>query len=486
MDESTNASTGVSADASTSAGMDARRDTMANDAPSTVGALRAAFERGLTRPLSFRKTQLLALKHMLAVGEDELLAAMRADLGKPAVEARLTDLGVVGAEIDVLVSHLESWARPERVGIPLALQPGHATIIREPLGVALVIAPWNYPVQLLLVPMAAAIAAGNCVVGKPSEIAPATSAALARLVRRHLDHRAVSIVEGGPAETQALLAQPFDTIFYTGNGRVGRIVMEAAARHLTPVTLELGGKSPALVDADADIEVAARRIAWGKFLNAGQTCVAPDYVLVHERVEHELVEALRRTVAAFYGSDPKASADYARIVNDCHFERLTGLLAATSGSVVLGGEHDKSERYLAPTVVSGVSEDDALMDEEIFGPILPVLRVAGMDEAVGFVASRPRPLALYVFSSSKATVDRVLCRTSSGSVGVNLTLQQVAVPHLPFGGVGASGMGAYHGRQGFETFSHRRAVLAKPTRVDPPVQYPPYTKLKGWLLKKML
>ncbi|MDA8313474.1 MAG: aldehyde dehydrogenase family protein [Actinomycetota bacterium] len=460
--------------------------TTVHDAPSVVAALRATFDAGLTRPLSWRRQQLLALKRMLADGEDELLAAMRADLGKPAVEARLTDLSFVDAEIDVMLRHLESWARPERAGVPLAQQPGRATIIREPLGVALVVAPWNYPVQLLLVPMAAALAAGNCVVGKPSEIAAATSAAIARLVPRHLDDRAVSIIEGGPDETRALLEQRFDTIFYTGNGRVGRIVMEAAAKHLTPVTLELGGKSPVLVGADADLDVAARRIAWGKFLNAGQTCVAPDYVLVDERVEPALVDALRRTIGTFYGSDPQRSGDYARIVSDRHFERLTGLLAATSGTVVLGGEHDKTERYLAPTVVTGVSGDDPLMDDEIFGPILPVLRVAGMEEAVKFVSSRPKPLALYVFSSSNDTVDLVVSRTSSGSVGVNLTLQQVAVPQLPFGGVGQSGMGAYHGRQGFETFSHRRAVLAKPTRVDPPVQYPPYTKLKGWLLKKML
>ena len=461
-------------------------ETMVHDASSTVAALRGTFEGGLTRPLDWRREQLLAFKRMLEDGEEELLAAMRADLGKPAVEARLTDLSFVAAEIDVMLRHLEAWSRPERVGMPLAQQPGHATIVREPLGVALVIAPWNYPVQLLLVPMAAAIAAGNCVVGKPSEISPATSAAIARLVRRHLDARGVAIVEGGPEETQSLLEQRFDTIFYTGNGRVGRIVMEAAAKHLTPVTLELGGKSPVLVDADADLEVAARRIAWGKFLNAGQTCVAPDYVLVHERVESRLVDALRRTLGTFYGPDPRTSNDYARIVNDRHFERLAGLLAATSGAVVIGGEQDKAERYLAPTVVTGVPPDDPLMDDELFGPVLPVLRVADMDEAVKYVASRPKPLALYVFSSSKDTVDRVLASTSSGSVGVNLTVQQVAIPALPFGGVGASGMGAYHGRQGFETFSHRRAVLSKPTRIDPPVQYPPYTKLKEWILKKML
>ena len=456
------------------------------DATSTVAALRRAFEGGLTRPLEWRRAQLIALKDLLRHGEDALIDAMRVDLGKPVVEIRLTDLSFVAAEIGVMLRHLDAWSRPERVRVPLAQQPGHATIVREPFGVALVIAPWNYPVHLLLLPMAAAIAAGNCVVGKPSEVSPRTSAALATLARRYLDPRAVAIVEGGPEETRQLLEQRFDKIFYTGNARIGHIVMEAAARHLTPVTLELGGKCPALVDADADIDVAARRIAWGKFLNAGQTCVAPDYALVHERVERTFVDALARTLRRFYGDDPKRSPDYARIVNQQHVERLSRLLAATSGTIACGGEHDRAQRYLAPTVVTRVPPDDPLMDEEIFGPILPVLRVKEMDEAVGYVSSRAKPLALYVFSSSKKTVDRILSGTSSGSVGVNLTVQQLAIPELPFGGVGESGMGAYHGRHGFETFSHRRAVFSKPTRVDPPVQYPPYTKIKEWILKKML
>jgi len=476
--------TGGATSPATAAGSTAA--STAHDAASVVARLRGAFEAGLTGPLQWRKEQLRAIRRLVTEGEAELLEAMRADLGKPAVEGRLTDLSFVAAEVDVMLRHLDAWARPERVGIPVAQLPGHARIVREPLGVVLVIAPWNYPVQLLLVPMAAAIAAGNCVVGKPSEISSATSAALARLATRHLDPRAVALVEGGPEETRALLEERFDSIFYTGNGRVGRVVMEAAARHLTPVTLELGGKSPVLVDADADIGVAARRIAWGKFLNAGQTCVAPDYVLVHEKAEAPLVDALVRTLGAFYGSEPKASPDYARIVSDRHFERLAGLLAATSAKVVVGGDHDEAERYVAPTVVTEVAPDDPLMDDEIFGPVLPVLRVRDMDEAVRFVSSRPKPLALYVFSSSKATVDRVLAGTSSGSVGVNVTVQQVAVPDLPFGGVGPSGTGAYHGRQGFENFSHRRAVLSKPTRLDPPVLYPPYTRAKEWILKKMV
>ncbi len=451
-----------------------------------VASLRATFDDGLTRPLDWRREQLRAMQRLLIEGEPELLGAMQSDMGKPAVEARLTDLSIVNAEIDVMLRHLERWARPERAGVPLVQQPGHATIVREPLGVALVIAPWNYPVHLLLLPMAAAICAGNCVVGKPSELTPKTSTAIANLARRYLDTRAVLVVEGGPEETQELLRHRFDTIFYTGNGKVGRIVMEAAAQHLTPVTLELGGKSPVLVAADADIDTAARRIAWGKYLNAGQTCVAPDYVLVHERLETALVDKLRDVVRSFYGSDPRQSPDYARIVNERHFDRLCGLLAATSGHVAVGGESTRSERYIAPTVLTGIQPDDPVMEDEIFGPILPILSVRGMVEAVRFVASRPKPLALYVFASARETVDQVLQGTTSGGVGVNCTVVQVAIPGLPFGGVGPSGMGAYHGRQGFETFSHRRAVFSKPTRPDPPVQYPPYSKVKEWVLKKLM
>lgn len=456
------------------------------DSEQLVASLRGTFDEGLTRPVEWRREELRAMQRMLREGEDELLEALHADLGKPAVEARLTDLSMVDAEIGVMLRNLGRWTRPEHVGVPAVQQPGHATVVREPLGVALVIAPWNYPVQLLVLPMAAAVSAGNCVIGKPSELAPHTSAAIARLAQRHLDTRAVAVVEGGVDETQTLLAQRFDTIFYTGNGRVGRIVMEAAARHLTPVTLELGGKSPTIVDADADIPVAARRIAWGKFLNAGQTCVAPDYLLVHRSVEDELVDALGRSLHAFYGEDPHRSEDYARIVNERHFDRLCGLLATTSATPAVGGQSDRSDRYIAPTILTGVGPDDAVMEDEIFGPILPVVAVDSVEDAVRFVRERPKPLALYVFSRSKDVVDRVLAGTTSGGVGVNCTVVQLAVPGLPFGGVGPSGMGAYHGRHGFETFSHRRAVLSKPTVPDLPVQYPPYTKSKEWLLKKML
>jgi aldehyde dehydrogenase (NAD+) len=369
----------------------------------------------------------------------------------------------------------------------LAQRPGKSYVLREPLGVALVIAPWNYPLQLLLLPMAAAIAAGNCVVTKPSELAPATSTAVARLLPRYLDPAAVAVVEGGVPETTALLAQRFDHIFYTGNGRVGRIVLHAAAEHLTPVTLELGGKSPAIVAADADLAVAARRIAWGKFFNAGQTCVAPDHVLVHRSVHARFVTELAKAVRQFYGSDPRQSADYARIVNDQHFTRVTGLLDAGGyDRIVTGGDRDAVSRYLAPTVVDGAREDSALMGEEIFGPVLPILPVDDVTAAVAHVNSGDKPLALYAFTGDQDTVDQILRDTSSGGVLINHTLLQLSVPGLPFGGVGQSGMGAYHGRWGFETFSHRRAVLHKPAKPDLPVQYPPYTGWKQKVLRKVL
>ena len=387
-----------------------------------------------------------------------------------------------------MLRHLDAWMAPERVPVPVVLQPAKAVIRREPLGVALVISPWNYPVHLLLLPMAAAIAAGNTVIGKPSEVAAATSGAIARLVPRYMDPEAVAIVEGAVPETQALLAERFDHLFYTGNGRVGRVVMEAAARHLTPVTLELGGKSPAIVDRGADLDVASRRIAFGKFLNAGQTCVAPDYVLVHRAVEGALVERLAARVREFYGDDPRRSRDYPRIVNDQHFERLVGLLEAGGFDQVVAGGADRAvpgERFFPPTILRGVSPEALLMEEEIFGPVLPVIAVDDVDAAIEFVNARPKPLSLYVFSEDRAASRRVLARTSSGSACVNTCVIQLAVPELPFGGVGASGMGAYHGRNGFETFSHRKSVLEKPTGFEPPLQYPPYSRFRQWVLRRV-
>jgi aldehyde dehydrogenase (NAD+) len=456
------------------------------DAPELVRRLRSTFDAGLTRPEAWRRSQLAQLRRLLVESESELLDALRADLGKSATEAYTTEIGFVLGEITHVEKHLSAWMQPTSVKLPLKLRPGRASIVSEPLGVTLVIAPWNYPVHLLLAPMVAALAAGNCVVGKPSEVTPNVSAALARLVPRYLDERAVAIVEGGVDETTALLEQRWDHVFYTGNGRVGRVVMAAAARHLTPVTLELGGKSPAIVDRSADVRVAARRIAWGKFVNAGQTCVAPDHVLVHRDVESRFVDELVKAVRDFYGDDPATSADYGRIVDDRHWRRLRGLLDAGGfSSVVCGGSGDEATRYLAPTILAGVDPDAPVMGEEIFGPILPVLAVGDTEDAIELVRSGDKPLALYVFGDDAVT-ERVLEATSSGGACVNATLLHLAVPELPFGGVGESGSGAYHGRAGFDTFSHRKSVLRRPTRPDPSVMYPPYTRLKDRLLRRFM
>ncbi len=450
--------------------------------PAAVARLRASFESGRTRPLAWRREQLAAIERMLGERRKEFLQALAADLGKPPLEALAMDLLATKNEASLARRKLGAWTRPERVG--LLPFPGRMRIVREPLGVVLIISPWNYPVQLLLAPLASALAAGNCAVLKPSEVTPHVSAVLARFVPEYLDPEAVTLVEGGVEETSALLEQRWDHIFYTGNGAVGRIVLEAAAKHLTPVTLELGGKSPCIVDDDVDVGISARRIAWGKWINAGQTCVAPDYVLVKREREEELVEALAASVREFYGEDPKQSADFARIVNARHHRRVSDLL--DQGRAAFGGDADASECYVAPTVLRDVSLDSDVMKEEIFGPVLPVIPVDSIDEAIAFVNGRDKPLALYVFTRRRDVEEDVLARTSAGGVTVNGTILHLGSPDLPFGGVGPSGMGAYHGRFGFETFSHRKSVLSRGFRFDPKLVYPPYGKLKTRLLGRFV
>jgi aldehyde dehydrogenase (NAD+) len=449
--------------------------------PTVVANLRATFDSAHTRPLHWRREQLKRLRDMVRDHGDEFVEALHADFGKPEIEARMMDLGQVPIEVGLALRNLKRWTRPERAaGMPFL---GRSRIVREPLGVVLIIAPWNYPVGLLLSPLVGAIAAGNCAVLKPSEVTLHTSAVLAQRVREYLDPAAVSIVAGGVDETTALLEQRFDHIFYTGGGRVGRIVMKAAAENLTPVTLELGGKSPCIVDEDVDVRVAARRIAWGKFVNAGQTCIAPDYLLVHERRRDELVEEIRRAVRDFYGDDPATSGDFARVVDPRHFERLCKLME--DGTAVVGGRSDPERNAIEPTVLQDVSPDAPIMREEIFGPILPVLTVKGTQEAIDFVNDREKPLALYVFSRDEEVQQEVLERTSSGGVCVNGTLLHISNPSLPFGGVGESGMGAYHGRHTFETFSHRKAVLVRGLRFDPSFFYPPYKSWKTKLSRRL-
>jgi aldehyde dehydrogenase (NAD+) len=450
--------------------------------PAIVQRARDAFDSGRTRPLSWRRAQLDGMRKLLEDNSEQLLAALAADLGKPAAEGWVTDIGFTIGEIKLLQKNLRKWTRPERVSTPIVALPGSSHRVAEPLGVVAIISPWNYPIQLLLSPAAGAIAAGNSVVLKPSEIAPHTSTVITELIHRYLDPDAVQVIEGGVAETTELLAQRFDHIFYTGNGRIGRVVMEAAAKHLTPVTLELGGKSPTIVDATANLRVAARRIAWGKFLNAGQTCIAPDYLLVDKKVASTFIGELRAAIKEFYGDDPKQSGDYARIVNGHHFNRLTSMLE--SGSVVIGGETDANTKYIAPTVLADVNVSAPVMQDEIFGPILPMVEIDNVAEAIAFINSKPHPLALYVFSEDDRAIDAVIERTTAGGVTVNGTILHISNPNLPFGGVGESGMGAYHGKSSIDIFQHRKPVLRKSTKVDPSIAYPPYTEKKMKLIRK--
>ncbi|MGB8938625.1 MAG: aldehyde dehydrogenase family protein, partial [Streptomyces sp.] len=434
-------------------------------------------------PTAWRRRQLRALRALLTEQAPALTEALALDLGKSPVETHTSELGFVVNEIDHTLRHLERWLRPRRVPVPLTLLPARARTVREPLGVVLVISPWNYPVMLALAPLVGALAAGNCAVLKPSELAPATSAALARLLPRHLDPDAVAVVEGAAERTTDLLEQRFDHILYTGNSTVGRIVMTAAARHLTPVTLELGGKCPVLVEPGTDLAAAARRIVWGKFLNAGQSCTAPDHVLAIGGTAGPLAGHLADAITSMYGSDPARSPDYGRIINDRHFDRLTALLG--DGRPVIGGEHDRATRYLAPTVLADVDPDAPVMAEEIFGPILPVLSLPDLDTAVAFVNARAKPLALYAFTPHRETRRRLVRETSSGAVGFGLPNAHLTLPGLPFGGVGESGTGSYHGQYSIETFSHTKAVLHKPLRPDTVrAVYPPFTAAKERLIRR--
>lgn len=447
-----------------------------------VAMLRATFESGRTRPLEWRRRQLDGVARMMVEEEAVLVAALVEDLHKPLQEAWMAELSFIQGEAAYASKHLGRWTAARRVRTPLVGQPGRSTLLPEPLGVGLVIGAWNYPVQGTLGPLIGALAAGCCAIVKPSEVSAATSQALARLLPRYVDPEAVAVVEGGVDETTALLEQRFDRIVYTGNGTVGRIVMAAAAKHLTPVTLELGGKSPCIVTRQADLESAARRIAWGKWMNAGQTCIAPDYLLVEKGLGPTVVERLRAQVARMYGDDPKRSPDFARIVNERHARRIARYLEA--GRVAFGGEADVEARYVAPTVMLDVPPDAPAMTEEIFGPVLPIVEVPDLDAAIRWIVARDKPLALYVFGSA-AEADEVVARTSAGQVCVNDTMMFMAVPELPFGGVGAAGTGAYTGRHGFETFSHLKPVMRRGTMLDLDARYPPYTPGKLKLLRRL-
>jgi aldehyde dehydrogenase (NAD+) len=437
-----------------------------------------------------RARRLRRLQAALLARRGEAQAALALDFGKPAEEVDLTELYPVLAEIRHALRHLRSWMKPRRVGNPLTYFGTASSIRPEPKGVVLVISPWNYPLFLALGPLVSALAAGNCVILKPSEFTPHANAFLKSLLGDCFPQEEVAVLEGAAETAQALLALPFDHIFFTGSPAVGKRVMAAAAEHLCPVTLELGGKSPVLVDAGADPADAARKIAWGKFLNAGQTCVAPDYVLVHADLHDRLVAELARAVRSFYGPGPEqwqASPDFARIISRRHLDRLTGLLAASGGEIVLGGQSDPAINYLAPTLVTGVAADSPLMAEEIFGPILPILKVGDLEAAIRFVNARPKPLALYVFSDRPARAEAVLAATTAGGSCVNDTVLHFAHPNLPGGGVGPSGFGKAHGVHGFQAFSNSRGVVRQRTRFSlARMLYPPFTARIRRLLGLML
>ena len=457
---------------------------MTGIAEQALATAREAFASGRTRDASWREKQLDGLVRLLEENDEALIAALHADLGKPRAEGWTTDLGTTATEISYIRKNIRKWMKSRKVRVPMVAQPGSGFIKPEPLGVILVITPWNYPISLLLNPLAAVFAAGNTAVCKPSELAPACSKLMADLIPQYVDPEAAVVVEGDVEIATELLEQKWDHIFFTGSTNVGRIVMQAAANHLTPVTLELGGKSPTIVDETADLVAAANRITWGKFLNAGQTCIAPDYVFAHENIREELVDKIKEATNEFYGSDPKTSPDYARIVSERHLNRLTGLL--DDGTVVLGGSHDTADRYLEPTILLDPSADSAIMSDEIFGPILPILSFTDLQEVIGFVNARPKPLALYIFANSDNVVDEVISQTSSGGVCVNHSLLHYGVSDLGFGGVGDSGIGRYHGKSGFDQFSNMKSVLKKRFKPELSLLYPPYTEKKEKIYRKFV
>ncbi|KAK7938360.1 hypothetical protein WMY93_001686 [Mugilogobius chulae] len=450
----------------------------------TLQRLRTSFRSGMTISENFRRAQLKQLLCLLQDNEDRLLNALHQDLAKPKFEAIVSELDIVINELHFALSNLNSWMQLEYVSKTLATKVDDCFVRREPLGVVLIIAPWNYPVQLLLLPLAAAIAAGNCVVIKPSEVTSTVEGVIAELIPKYMSPDCFAVVCGGAEETKALLQNKFDHIFYTGSQAVARLILQAAAPHLTPVTLELGGKCPCFIHDNVNIEIAARRLAWAKYFNMGQSCAAPDYVLCTEGMRDALVPAIKKALDDFYSEEPQKSPDLGRIVSPKHWSRVMGLLGRTKGRVVLGGESDEADLYIAPTVLVDVSEDDALMQEEIFGPLLPILTVSSVNEAIDFMNRQEKPLALYAFSDKSSVIDTVLQNTSSGGFCSNDGIVHMTLPGLPFGGVGSSGFGNYHGRWGFETFSHKRAVLLRGWGLERlnALRYPPYTETKlSWL-----
>ncbi len=440
------------------------------------------YQQERTRNIQYRLFCLRKLEQSIRRHEEDILEALKEDLNKPAFEAYATEIGMVLEEIGHALRHLKTWAKPRTMPGTIANFPSLNRVYAEPYGVVLIMSPWNYPFQLTFSPLVGALAAGNCAVVKPSNLSPNTSLVMEQILAEVFPERYVAVVQGGREANLSLLEQSFDYIFFTGSVTVGRTVMEAAARNLTPVTLELGGKSPCIVDETANLKLAARRIVWGKYLNAGQTCVAPDYLLVHRSVKHRLLSLMEEYIRRFYGEDACSSSTYPRIINEKHFDRLLDLLQGEN--IVIGGTFSRESRQIAPTVLDGVSWSSPVMSEEIFGPILPVLEFEHLEEAVRMINSRPKPLALYCFTTRKENERKIIGSISYGGGCINDTVMHLATPHMPFGGVGDSGMGGYHGKASFDTFTHKKSVMKKMAWPDIPLRYPPYKNhLK--LLKKL-
>lgn len=459
------------------------------EATAMVSELRRTFSTGKTRSYEWRVAQLKSIAKMVNERETEIVEALRSDLNKPEFESVLYEVSLLKSSCKVALKELKQWMKPEKVKTPITTFPSSAEVVADPLGVVLVISAWNYPILLSLDPVVGAIAAGNAVVLKPSEIAPATSSLLAKYVGQYLDNSAVRVVEGAIPETSALLEQKWDKIFYTGNGRVARIVMTAAAKHLTPVVLELGGKSPVIVDSDVNLKIAVRRIIVGKWgCNNGQACISPDYIITTKDFASKLIDSFKRELERFYGTDQLQSNDLSRIVNSNHFERLTKLLEddKVAGKIVYGGQTDKAQLKIAPTLLLDVPQDSLIMNEEVFGPLLPIITVDRLEESFEIITRRPKPLAAYLFTNRKNLKDKFVSTVSAGGLVINDSSLHLAVHTLPFGGVGESGMGSYHGKFSFDAFSHKKAVLYRSFVGDAPARYPPYTQGKLRLLKALI
>ena len=446
----------------------------------TLKKQRDFFTTGETQNVDFRIQQLTKLKTAIKQREADIIKALYVDLRKPELEGYI-ELAVL-QDITYALKHIKSWIKPKKVKIPLTQFPASAYIKPDPLGVILIISPWNYPFSLMITPLIGAIAAGNCAMLKPSEVSAKTSDILCEIIKDTFDPEYIAAIPGGVETSQALLAEKFDHVFFTGGTKIGKIVMEAAAKNLTPVTLELGGKSPCIVDDNIDLKETAKRITWGKFLNGGQTCVAPDYLLVNQKIKAELIAEIQNCLQKFYGKNPAISPDFARIINQKQFDRLNSLL--TVGNIISGGETNREDLYIAPTLITDISLDAPVMEEEIFGPILPILEYQNLEEAISIINQFSKPLALYIFSKDKQKQEQVLAQTSSGGVCLNDTIMQLGVPELPFGGVGSSGIGNYHGKYSFDAFSHQKSILKKSFWFDFNWRYAPYKNKLG-LFKKL-